>query len=92
MLYRPHGLRALGQICQARRVDFMPDALKIVPPLIEEICKEEEDGDSMEIDGWNAGDTLAACAQCLLECLNPATAESAHGEFDPISRSLSAFC
>lgn len=64
----------------------MPEALKIVPPVVEEVCEEEADGDSMEIDagnGRNAGDTLAACVQCLLQCLNPAAAESTQGKPPP---------
>ncbi|KAJ5647574.1 hypothetical protein N7490_003946 [Penicillium lividum] len=72
-VYRPHGLRALGEISQVRQVDFMPQALQIVPPVIEEFK------DGMDIDSGNgpdSNDTLAASVQCLLQCLNPATAGS----------------
>ncbi|KAJ6155055.1 hypothetical protein N7470_005621 [Penicillium chermesinum] len=71
--YRPHGLRALGEIALARQVDFMPQALEIVPGVVEEF------DDQMEIDSGNGldpSDTLAAGVQCLLQCLNPATAGS----------------
>ncbi|KAJ5172303.1 hypothetical protein N7492_004896 [Penicillium capsulatum] len=73
--YRPHGLRALGEISQARPIDLMPEALQIVPPVIEELVDE----DAMEVDsghGPDSADTLAASAQCLLQCLHPVTAES----------------
>ncbi|KAF3393848.1 Proteasome component ECM29 [Penicillium rolfsii] len=77
--YRPHGLRALGQISQIREVDLMPDALAIIDPMIDEVVDEQDDGgDKMEIDGKgpNSTETLAAGVQCLLQCLNPATAET----------------
>ncbi|KAJ5123414.1 hypothetical protein N7448_009511 [Penicillium atrosanguineum] len=77
-LYRPHGLRALGQIALACQVNFMPDALRIVPPLFDEIIADEKEGNGMEIDSGNgrdSSDTLAAGVQCLLQCLNPATAD-----------------
>jgi proteasome component ECM29 len=77
--YRPHGLRALGQISQAREVDLMPNALAIIGPVIDEVVDEQnDDGDKMEIDGKgpDSTETLAACVQCLLHCLNPATAET----------------
>lgn len=77
--YRPHGLRALGEISQARTIDLMPEALQIVPPVIEEWVGE----DAMEIDsgkGRDSADTLAASVQCLLQCLSPATAGSAKGQ------------
>lgn len=60
----------------------MAEALKIVPPVVDEVCEEEADGDTMEVDAGNgrdAGDTLAACVQCLLQCLNPAAAETTQG-------------
>ncbi|KAJ5195123.1 uncharacterized protein N7498_008561 [Penicillium cinerascens] len=78
-LYRPHGLRALGQIALARQVNFMPDAIRIVPPVLEEVIEDEKEGNGMEIDSGNgrdSADTLAAGVQCLLQCLNPATADS----------------
>ncbi|KAJ5157537.1 uncharacterized protein N7482_008637 [Penicillium canariense] len=77
--YRPHALRALGQISQAREMDLMPDALAIVGPVIDEVSEEEKGPDKMEIDsgsGRDAAETLAAGVQCLLQCLNPATAGS----------------
>ncbi|KAJ5913485.1 hypothetical protein N7504_002368 [Penicillium tannophilum] len=76
-VYRPHGLRALGEISQVRDIDFMPQALEIVIPVIEEFQ------DGMDIDSGNgpdSNDTLAACVQCLLQCLNPATAGSGEGQ------------
>lgn len=76
--YRPHGLRALGQISQAHEVDLMPNALAIVGPVIEEVVEEQDEKeDKMDIDGKavESTETLAAGAQCLLQCLNPATAE-----------------
>lgn len=75
--YRPHGLRALGEISLARQVDFMPQALEIVPGVLEEF------DDRMDIDSGNGldpSDTLAAGVQCLLQCLNPATAGSGEGK------------
>lgn len=49
-MYRPHALRALGEISQARDdVDFMPDALNIVNRVLDEVL--ESDGDPMDIDG-----------------------------------------
>ncbi|KAJ5477232.1 hypothetical protein N7539_007376 [Penicillium diatomitis] len=77
--YRPHGLRALGQIAQARKVDLMPSALAIVIPVIDEIVEDDDkDGDKMDIDGKgsDSSETLAAGIECLLQCLNPATTES----------------
>ena len=55
----------------------MPQALEIVPSVVEEF------DDEMEIDSGNgpdSHDTLAACVQCLLQCLNPATAGSGEGQ------------
>ena len=54
----------------------MPTALQIVTPVIEEF------DDAMEIDSGNGPDstTLAAGVQCLLQCLNPATAGSGEGQ------------
>ncbi|KAJ5083817.1 hypothetical protein N7456_013244 [Penicillium angulare] len=76
--YRPHGLRALGEISQAREIDLMGTALEIVPGVIEEFQ------DGMDIDSGNGpdskDDTLAASVQCLLQCLNPATAGSGEGQ------------
>lgn len=83
VLYRPHGLRAMGEIAQARKdLNFMPDALKIIPGVVEEM--EDQDPDQMEIDSRNGrgstqDDTLAACVQCLLQCFNP-TAGSGEGQ------------
>lgn len=77
--YRPHGLRALGQISLAREVDLMPNALAIIGPVIDEVVEEQDhDGDKMEIDGKgpDSTETLAAGVQCLLQCLNPATADA----------------
>ncbi|KAJ5774618.1 hypothetical protein N7457_009514 [Penicillium paradoxum] len=73
-LYRPHGLRAMGEIAQARKdLNFMPDALKVIPNVVEETV--DQDPDQMEIDSRNGGstqdDTLTACVQCLLQCFNP---------------------
>ncbi|KAJ5723018.1 hypothetical protein N7488_001053, partial [Penicillium malachiteum] len=80
-VYRPHGLRAMGEISQVRQIDLMPQALEIVPSVIEEMQ------DGMEIDsgkgnGPDSNDTLAASVQCLLQCLNvnPATAGSGEGQ------------
>ncbi|CAG8128696.1 unnamed protein product [Penicillium salamii] len=71
VLYRPHGLRAMGEIAQARKdLNFMPDALSIIPSVVEEMCEE----DQMEIESKHGSiqdDTLAACIQCLLQCFNP---------------------
>jgi proteasome component ECM29 len=78
VIYRPHGVRAMGEIAQARKdLNFMADALKIIPPVIEEMVDE----DHMEIDSKNGtqDDTLAACVQCLLQCFNP-TAGSGQGQ------------
>lgn len=61
----------------------MPDALQIVPPVVEEMA--DEDADRMEIDSSmnsTPGDTLAACVQCLVQCFNP-TAASAEGKPSP---------
>lgn len=72
----------MGEIAQARKdLDFMPDALKIIPGVVEEM--QEQDQDQMEIDSRNGrgstqDDTLAACVQCLLQCFNP-TAGSGEG-------------
>lgn len=62
----------------------MPDALRIVPPILVEVIEDEKEGNGMEIDSGNgrdSSDTLAAGVQCLLQCLNPATAESGDGKF-----------
>ncbi len=56
----------------------MPNALAIVGPVIEEVVEEQDEKeDKMDIDGKAAEstETLAAGVQCLLQCLNPATAE-----------------
>jgi hypothetical protein len=57
----------------------MPNALAIIGPVFDEVIEEQDqNGDKMEIDGKgpDATETLAAGVQCLLQCLNPATAES----------------
>lgn len=83
-LYRPHGLRAMGEIAQARKdLNFMPDALKVIPDVVTEMV-DDQDQDLMEIDARNGrgstqDDTLTACVQCLLQCFNP-TASSGEGE------------
>lgn len=56
----------------------MPQALEIVPGVLEEF------DDRMDLDSGNGldpNDTLAAAVQCLLQCLNPATAGSGEGEW-----------
>jgi len=70
----------MGEIAQARKdLNFMSDAIKIIPPVVEEMCEE----DQMEIDSKNGSngstqdDTLAACIQCLLQCFN---ADSGKGQ------------
>ncbi|KAJ5834299.1 Proteasome stabiliser ECM29 [Penicillium robsamsonii] len=84
VLYRPHGLRAMGEIAQARKdLNFMPDALKIIP-VIEEM--KDQDQDQMEIDSRNGrgstqDDTLAACVQCFLQCFNPTASGEALGKY-----------
>ena len=76
----------MGEIAQARKdLNFMSDALKIIPGVVEEL--EDQDQDQMEIDSRNGrgsteDDTLAACVQCLLQCFNP-TAGSGEGQFKP---------
>ncbi|KAJ5585308.1 uncharacterized protein N7459_005108 [Penicillium hispanicum] len=74
--YRPHALRALGEMAQARGLDLMPEALKIIPELVEEFT--DTDGDKMDIEenGRDPADTLAASVQCLLQCLIPTTTPS----------------
>lgn len=81
---------ALGEIAQIRPDDFLRDALKFVPGVIEEEIEEDKDNnaDKMDIDNKggkkrDAVDTLAACVQCLLQCLNPETAGSGQGESSP---------
>ncbi|KAJ5347733.1 uncharacterized protein N7506_000986 [Penicillium brevicompactum] len=73
VLYRPHGLRAMGEIAQVRKdLNFMPDVLDFIPSVVEEMCEE----DQMEVEskhGSAQDDTLAACIQCLLQCFNPDT-------------------
>jgi proteasome component ECM29 len=84
VLYRPHGLRAMGEIAQARKdLNFMPDALKIIPDVVDEMVGDQDE-DQMEIDSRNGrgstqDDTLTACVQCLLQCFNP-TANSGEGQ------------
>lgn len=76
---------ALGEIAQTRPDDFLRDALKFVPGVIEEEIGEDGE-DKMEIDskgGRETVDTLAACVQCLIQCLNPTTASSGQGEWFP---------
>jgi hypothetical protein len=74
----------MGEIAQARKdLNFMSDAIKIIPSVVEEMCDE----DSMEIDSKNGSngstqdDTLAACIQCLLQCFN---ADSGKGQSNEI--------
>lgn len=70
----------------------MPDALRIVPPVLEEVIEDEKEGNGMEIDSGNgrdSADTLAAGVQCLLQCLNPASADSGDGKLN-LSPSLSS--
>jgi hypothetical protein len=79
---------ALGEIALVRPGDFLQDALKIVPGVIEDTIREEDE-DRMEIDSGapnktgakrESVDTLASCVQCLLQCLNSDTpAESGKG-------------
>lgn len=57
----------------------MPDALRIVPPVFDEVIEDDKEGNGMQVDSGNgrdSTDTLAAGVQCLLQCLNPATADS----------------
>lgn len=74
----------MGEIAQARKdLNFMPDALKVIPDVVEEMV-EDQDQDQMEIDARNGrgstqDDTLTACVQCLLQCFNP-TASSGAGQ------------
>lgn len=90
---------ALGEIALIRPDDFLRDALKFVPGIIEEEVGEDDE-DKMEIDNKGAGrgrevDTLAACVQCLVQCLNPETAGSGQGECNPIPfprRRRTRFC
>ncbi|KAJ5328506.1 hypothetical protein N7452_008896 [Penicillium brevicompactum] len=80
VLYRPHGLRAMGEIAQVRKdLNFMSDVLDFIPSVVEEMCEE----DQMEVEskhGSAQDDTLAACIQCLLQCFNPDTGK-ALGEY-----------
>jgi hypothetical protein len=61
----------MGEIAQARKdLNFMPDALNIIPSVVDEMCEE----DQMEVEskhGSAQDNTLAACVQCLLQCFNP---------------------
>lgn len=65
--YRPHALRALGGISQARDdVDFMPDALGIVSGAVDHVL--DSAGDEMDIDagsGHNRSGYGSAGALCL---------------------------
>ena len=58
----------------------MPEALQIVPEVIEEFT--DSDGDKMDIEqnGRDLADTLAASVQCLLQCLIPTAAPSISGQ------------
>ncbi|KAJ5130149.1 uncharacterized protein N7515_006188 [Penicillium bovifimosum] len=84
-LYRPHGLRAMGEIAQVRQdLNFMPDALNVIPGVVDEMVGEDED--KMEIDSKNGpgsiqDDTLTACVQCLLQCFNPTDSNQALGGY-----------
>lgn len=47
--YRPHALSSLGQFAENRDdLDIMPDALAIVPPVVEELSDDHED--KMDLD------------------------------------------
>lgn len=62
----------------------MPDALNIIPPVVEEMCEEGQ----MEVEskhGSAQDDTLAACVQCLLQCFNP---DSGKGQSNQNSANL----
>ncbi|KAK5796780.1 hypothetical protein VI817_006064 [Penicillium citrinum] len=80
--YRPHGLMAMGEIALVRPDDFLSAALTFVPDVIQEEIDEQKE-DKMEIDSKGAQgkplkeeNTLAACVQCLIQCLNPSTSGS----------------
>lgn len=78
----------MGEIAQARKdLNFMPDALSIIPSVVEEMCEE----DQMEIESKHGSiqdDTLAACIQCLLQCFNP---DSGKGQSNESSISFFIF-
>lgn len=75
--YRPHGITALGGVAQARNdLNLMAEAPSIVSRVLDELA--DNDGDRMDIDSGSGRDakqqqedTLAACVECLLQCLNP---------------------
>ena len=79
---------AMGEIALVRPDDFLSVALTFVPDVIQEEIDEQGE-DKMDIDskggkGKPLGkevNTLAACMQCLIQCLNPSTSGSGHGEF-----------
>ncbi|OJJ47444.1 hypothetical protein ASPZODRAFT_130907 [Penicilliopsis zonata CBS 506.65] len=74
-VYRPYALRAMGEIAETREdLDLMPEATKIVTGIVDEFSSDS--ADPMEIDSGNAQksgseETLAACVQCLVRCVNP---------------------
>lgn len=78
---------AMGEIALVRPDDFLSAALTFVPDVIQEEIDEQKE-DKMEIDSKGAQgkplkeeNTLAACVQCLIQCLNPSTSGSGQGEF-----------
>ncbi|KAG5290221.1 proteasome component ECM29 [Histoplasma ohiense] len=74
--YRPHALRSLGEFAKDRDdLDLMPDTLKIVSQVVEDLVDDTQD--TMEVDADAGGkaskveeQTLAAGVECIFNCVN----------------------
>ncbi|KKZ64834.1 hypothetical protein EMCG_09282 [[Emmonsia] crescens] len=74
-VYRPHALKGLGKFAMDRDdLDLMPDAMKIVFQVVEDLVDDTKD--RMEVDAADVraskieGQTLAAGVECIFNCLN----------------------
>ncbi|KAK2806916.1 proteasome component M29 [Onygenales sp. PD_10] len=74
-VYRPHALKSLGEFAKDRDdLDLMPDAMKIVSQVVEDVI--DDDKDKMDVDSGDKlaskieSQTLAAGVECIFNCLN----------------------
>lgn len=58
MAYRPHALNALAEFAECRRpdLDLLPDAIKIVEPIVDDLI--DSDNVKMDIDGDHSSKAL----------------------------------
>ncbi|PGG99303.1 hypothetical protein AJ79_08570 [Helicocarpus griseus UAMH5409] len=81
-VYKPHALRSLGEFARIREdLDLMPDMLKIVSQVVEDLDDDSKDKMDVDAGGGKAsqieGQTLAAGIESIFNCLNASVSVSA---------------